>query len=141
MNSALQAAHAAAAKPDVKLAVGALDQALDIAENIRQRRNQAFSDAVATWYKSWYPRVAEANGRTFLDKVDDVKDHFPVRTVDMTYLIYRQLLYPLGDWAAKVEAARNAYAKAHDMPSQSRQWDWKDVSAMTRAPRAGDGGN
>jgi len=141
MNSALQAAHAAAAKPDVKLAVAALDRALDIAENIRQRRNQAFSDAVATWYKSWYPRVPEANGRTFLDKVDDVKDHFPVRTVDMTYLIYRQLLYPLGDWAAKVEAARNAYAKAHDMPSQSRQWDWKDVSAMTRAPRAGDGGN
>ena len=139
INTALQAAQAAAAKPDPKRAVSALDRALDIAENIRQERNHAFADAVATWYKSWYPRVAEANGRKFLDKVDDVKDHFPVRTVDMTYLIYRQLLYPLGKWAAGVEAVRNEYARAHELPARTRQWDWKDLSTTVDQPRAGDG--
>ena len=139
INSALQAAQAAAAKADGKRAVAALDRALDIAENVRQERNQAFSDAVATWYESWYPRVAEANGRKFVDKVDDVKDHFPVRTVDMTYLIYRQLLYPLGDWAAKLQAVRNQYAAAHELPVHSRLWDWKDTSSSVRTPRAGDG--
>lgn len=139
VNAALQSAQIAAAKPDPKRAVAALDRALDIAENIRQERNQAYRDAVATWEKSWYPRVAEANGRKFLDKVDDVKDHLPVRTVDMTYLIYRQLLYPLGDWAEKVSGARNAYAKAYSLPIRDRAFDWKDLSAMVTAPRTGDG--
>jgi hypothetical protein len=139
VNTALQAAQTAAAKPDPKRAAAALDRALDIAENIRQQRNQAYRDAVATWEKSWYPRVAEANGRKFLDRVDDVKDHLPVRTVDMTYLIYRQLLYPLGDWAAKVGAARDEYARAHNLPLRNRELDWKGLSTMVTLPRAGDG--
>jgi hexosaminidase len=141
INTALQASQAAAAKADAKRAVAALDRALDIAENIREQRNQAFSNAVSTWYKSWYPRVAQANGRRFVDKVDDVKDHLPVRTVDMTYLIYRQLLYPLGDWAAKTQAVRNQYAGAHDLPARPGSWDWKDTSVMVTTPRAGDGDN
>ena len=139
VNTALQAAQAAAAKPDPKRAVAALDRALDIAENIRQQRNQAFHSAVATWSTSWYPRVPEANGRKFLDRVDDVKDHLPVRTADMTYLIYRQLLYPLGDWAAKVGTARDEYARAHDLPLRHRGLDWKDFSTLVTLPRASDG--
>ncbi|MFN7992304.1 MAG: beta-N-acetylhexosaminidase [Bryobacteraceae bacterium] len=138
INAALLAAQTAAAKPDVKRAVSSLDRALDLADYIRQERNQAYSDTVATWYKSWYPRVMEANGRTFVNKVDDVKDHLPVRTADMTYLIYRQLLYPLGDWAAKVQDIRNGYAKAHGLPLRSRQWDWKDTKALAALPRVGD---
>jgi hexosaminidase len=127
INTALQAAQSAAGKGDSQAAIAALDHALDIAENIRQQRNRAFADATATWYKSWYPRVTEANNRKFVDKVDDVKDHLPVRTADMTYLIYRQLLYPLGDWARGVQRVRNEYAEAHNLPAQSRLWDWKNV--------------
>jgi hypothetical protein len=141
INAALRAAQTAAAKADGKHAVAALDRALDIAENIRQERNQAYADAAATWYKSWYPRVAEGNGRKFLDKVDDVKDHLPVRTVDMTYLIYRQLLYPLGDWAGKLETVRNQYAAGQGLPAVTRQWDWKDTTVTVRAPRASEGDN
>jgi hexosaminidase len=138
INTALQAAQAAAGKGDSKRAVAAIDRALDIAETIREQRNEAFADAVGTWYKSWLPRVAEANGRKFVDKVDDVKDHLPVRTVDMTYLIYRQLLYPLDDWADRVEAARNQYAGAHNLPTQSRQWRWTDLSTTVHTPHPGD---
>ena len=141
INAALRAAQTAAAKADGKHAVAALDRALDIAENIRQERNQAYADAAATWYKSWYPRVAEGNGRKFLDKVDDVKDHLPVRTVDMTYLIYRQLLYPLGDWAGKLQTVRNQYAAGQGLPAVTRQWDWKDTAVTVRAPRASEGDN
>jgi hexosaminidase len=141
VNTALQMAQTAAGKPDAKAAVAAIDRALDIAGNIREQRNEAFSDAVSTWYKSWYPRVIEANGRRFLDKVDDVKDHLPVRTVDMTYLIYRQLLYPLGDWFAKTQAVRNRYAAAHNLPERKEPWDWKDTSTLAGAPRAADSDN
>ena len=83
----------------------------------------ALQDATATWYKSWFPRVAEAKGRRYLDKVDDVKDHLPVRTVDMSYLVDRELLYPLDDWAAQVQSVRNGYAAAHHLPA--RDLDWK----------------
>ncbi len=141
INSALQAAQTAASKADSKRALAALDRALDIAENIRQERNQAYADAVTTWYKSWYPRVGEGNGRKFLDKVDDVKDHLPVRTVDMSYLIYRQLLYPLGEWAEKLQTVRNDYAAHQGLPAVTRQWDWKDTAATVRAPRASEGDN
>ena len=127
MNDLMKSAAAAAGKPDASAAVGALDEALDLAESVRQRRNAALQDATTTWYKSWFPRVAEANGRRYLDKVDDVKDHYPVRTVDMSYLVYRELLYPLGDWAAQVVKVRNIYAQAHHLPSRERILDWKKI--------------
>ena len=103
MVDALASAQTYAGQNNAEKAVASLDRALGIAENIRQQRNQALIDLTATWYKSWFPRVPEANGRTFLDKVDDVKDHQPVRTVDMSYLVYRELLYPMGTWAAQVD--------------------------------------
>jgi hypothetical protein len=65
-------------------------------------RNTVLQDATTTWHKSWFPRVAEANGRRYLDQADDVKDHEPVRTIDMSCLVYRELLLPLGEWARQV---------------------------------------
>jgi hypothetical protein len=137
IETALQEAEAAAGKADPKNAVAALDRALDIAENIRQQRNQVFREAVDAWYKSWLPRVPEANGRKYLDRVDDVKDHLPVRTVDMTYLIYRELLYPLGGWGANVIGVRDDYAREHGLPVRGGRFDWKDLSAIVSSPRAG----
>ena len=129
VNNALKSAEHQAGRADAEGAVASLDHALDLAESIREQRNGVFQDAVATWYKSWYPRVPEANGRVFLDKVDDAKDHLPGRTVDMTYLVYRELLYPLGDWAEKTLAARNQYAEAHHLPSREFALDWKNTAA------------
>jgi hexosaminidase len=136
ISDALEAAEFAAAKSDAEKALAALDRALSIAEEIRQSRNRALQDATSTWYKSWYPRVAEANGRTYLDSVDDVKDHPPVRTVDMKYLVYRELRYPLGDWARSVIAIRNAYARERDLPVRSDTFDWSDTSSAVRTARA-----
>lgn len=133
----LKSAAQAAGRAQASEAVGSIDQALDLAEGMREERNAALQNAAATWYKSWLPRVAEANGRRYLDEVDNVKDHRPVRTVDMSYLVYREILYPLGDWAGKAQAARNEYAKAHDLPLREEQINWKDtgtVSARQEAP-------
>ena len=60
----------------------------------------------------------------------------PVRTVDMTYLIYRQLLYPLGDWAEKILAVRNQYAEANHLSRREFRLDWKN----TAKPAAKAGG-
>ena len=135
---ALASAQASAGRGQAERAVASIDRALAIAENIRQYRNQALQDATATWYKSWLPRVAEANGRKFLDKVDDVKDHQPVRTVDMSYLVYRELLYPLGEWADQVIAARNRYAQTHNLPMSHDKLNWVDTKEGVFAARAPD---
>jgi hypothetical protein len=135
---ALKEAETAAVKADAKTAVAALDRALGIAQNIRDYRNEVLNDATGTWYQTWFPRVAEANGRRFLDKVDDVKDHQPARTVDMTYLVYRELHYPLGEWANQVMAVRNRYAKEHGLKVGEMQFDWRETSSSASILRTSD---
>jgi hexosaminidase len=127
MEASLSEAARSAARP--RRAVGALDRALDIAEGIRARRNEAYRDAVAAWYKSWLPRVAEANGRHFLHELDDVKDHVPDRTVDMSYLVYRERNLAFGEWVERIRAVRNRFAQAHGMPAAEKRFDWKDLEA------------
>ncbi len=129
MNARLEAAKVAAEKNQPRQAVAAIDQALRLAHDIRRSRNQVLRDAIETWYKSWHPRVAEANGRRFRHELDDVKDHVPDRTVDMTYLVYRELLLPFGDWVNQIESARNQYAGAHSLPAETEKFDWKDLEA------------
>jgi hypothetical protein len=125
-----------AAKNQFRPAVTALDQALQQAQAIRDARNRTLADAIETWYKSWMPRVSEANGRRFLHELDDVKDHLPDRTVDMSYLVYRQLLLPFGEWVEQVRTARNQYAQAHSLPLRNQRFDWKDLNAVNRTPEA-----
>jgi hexosaminidase len=138
ISNALKAAETNAGRAEAQKAVASLDRAIDIAENIRQQRNRALQDATVTWYETWFPRVREANGRKYLDQVDDIKDHQPVRTVDMSYLVYRELLYPLGEWAKTVIAVRNEYANAHKIPSRNYIFGWKDTSAAKTSARTPD---
>ena len=107
------------------VAVSLIDQALDQAKRIRNERNEVLRSVTTVWYQDWFPKVAEANGRKFLDKVDDVKDHLPVRTVDMSYLIYRELKYPLGKWAEEVLEVRNEFAKRNNLPISTESLNWE----------------
>ena len=109
-------------------AVKALDQALGLARSIRNERNEVLKSATETWEQQWFPRVPEANGRRFLDMVDDVKDHLPVRTIDLSYLVYRELLYPFEDWAQRTASVRNEYAEANHLPAASFSLDWKNTA-------------
>jgi hypothetical protein len=119
---------AAIASQNPTVAVALLDQALDATEALRRQRNETLHSLITVWYKDWYPRVAEANGRRFLDVLDDVKDHRPGRTVDMNYLLYRDLHYPLGTWAENVRTIRNAFAAKHGLPLRNERlnWEWVD---------------
>jgi len=68
--------------------------------------------------------------RRFLDELDDVRDHLPDGTVDMTYLVYRELLLPFGDWVAQIRAVRNQYAQSHGLPLRNDRFDWKDLAPV-----------
>ena len=130
MDGLLRSAADAAGKNQPKQVVNLLDQGLQQAKAVRYSRNRALADAIQTWYKAWFPRVAEANGRRFLHDLDDVKDHLPDRTVDMTYLVYRELLLPFGDWVEQVRSVRNQYAQSHGLPLRNDRFDWKDLNPV-----------
>ena len=132
MDGLLRSAADAAGRNQSKAALNSLDHALQQAFAIRYSRNRALADAIETWYKSWLPRVAEANGRRFLHDLDDVKDHLPDRTADMSYLVYRELQLPFGDWVEQVRAVRNQYAQSHGLPLRNERFDWKDLNPVYR---------
>jgi hexosaminidase len=129
MDDDLAAASQAKGK-DPKQALSDVDSALDAATSIWQQRNQVLKNSVATWDERWFPRVEEANGRRFLHELDDVKDHLPDRTIDMSYLVYREKILPFGEWVSAIAAARNKFAAAHNLPSRNYRLAWDDFSVL-----------
>lgn len=119
------AAGARSKAGDHKEAIARIDNALDLVVQIRDARNRALDEAVEVWSKSWWPRVAEANGHRFVHELDDIKDHLPDRTVDMSYLVWRELILGVQPWFDSVLAARNTYAAAHGLPSREIEFKWK----------------
>jgi hypothetical protein len=113
------------ASKDPATAISFIDQALDRVTVIRDKRNEVLKSLIILWYQDWYPLVNEANGRIYLLLVDDVKDHLPSRTADMSYLIYREIHYPLGEWTKKVIQIRNWYAKEHHLSRRMDIPDWQ----------------
>ena len=108
-------------------AVGAVDQALSIAVAIRASRNAVLNEAIYTWDRTWYPRGGVVNGRRFLHDLDDIEDHLADRTADMSYLVYRELILPFGEWFGQVQSARNQYAQAHGLDARRLLFDWSDA--------------
>ncbi|MES1219904.1 MAG: glycoside hydrolase family 20 zincin-like fold domain-containing protein [Bacteroidota bacterium] len=121
----MKSSSAAASKP--ALAVLLIDQSIDLATELLKERNKVLNEVVTVWYKDWRPLLAEVNGRKYLLQVDDVKDHEPVRTIDMSYLVYRQLHYPLDKWASETLEARNAFARQHKLAERKTHLNWSSI--------------
>ena len=51
----------------------------------------------------------------------------PDRTVDMSYLVCRELILPLGEWYDEVMASRNQYAEANYLPTRDGKLNWADL--------------
>ena len=49
----------------------------------------------------------------------------------MSYLIYRELLFPMGDFGNATALARNDYAKDQSLPARAWALDWQDTSNGT----------
>jgi hexosaminidase len=123
-NSYLKQAEKKAGLNDFKAAIGSIDDALSTVQEIKKQRDSVYAFISKIWYKEWLPLVIEANGRHFLFELDDIKDHRPGRTVDLSYLIYRQLNYPLGNWFDQVLKNRNKYAHEHKLPAEEKKLEW-----------------
>ncbi|HWB99929.1 MAG TPA: family 20 glycosylhydrolase, partial [Bryobacteraceae bacterium] len=135
ISNALEKAQEHAARLRYADAVAALDQALDVAGKIRDERNQALHDVTATWYKTWFPRVREANGRhatrapqNFVDT--ESTEGARRRQEGLLYLIEREFVWPFGDWVNQVQAVRNRYAREHKLPARDGKFDWQDTATL-----------
>ena len=62
-----------------------------------------------------------------------MKDHVPDRTVDMSYLVYRQLQLPFGEWVAAIRGTRNQYAAANHLPERKVEFDWRNTETSRAA--------
>lgn len=118
-----EASSAAASNPAG--ALRQLDAAMEMVRTLKTQRDSTLELVTKVWYKEWHPLVEKANGRTFLQQLDDIKDHQPVRTLDLSYLIYRELHYPLEQWWNDVQKVRNEYAQRHQLPLMNKQLDWQ----------------
>ncbi|MGI9070582.1 MAG: glycoside hydrolase family 20 zincin-like fold domain-containing protein [Bryobacteraceae bacterium] len=131
ISASLRSAETAAAKLNYNAAASALDQAMQIAYVIRAQRNRALQNATTTWYKSWYPRVPEANGRRYLLVLNSVQDYRVDRTLGLSYLIQREFLLPFGSWFKQLQQIRNRYATAHQLPEKTLNFDWQDDASTS----------
>ncbi|HWC97924.1 MAG TPA: beta-N-acetylhexosaminidase [Candidatus Sulfopaludibacter sp.] len=104
--------------------LASLDEALTIARSIRQDRDAVLHEITTTWERSWYPRVEEANGRRFQHELDDVKDHWADRTVDLSYQMQREFLLPFGRLGEQIRTARNRLAAAQNLPADTQVFRW-----------------
>jgi len=135
ISRALETAQSTAAKLQYADAVEALDQALDTAGRIRDERNRALHDATTTWYKTWFPRVREANGRHVARAPQDFVDTQPTEKArraqeGLLYLLDREFALPFGQWVNDVQDARNHYAAAHNLPAREGKFDWQDAETL-----------
>jgi len=131
----LEKAQEAAAHLHFSEAISALDHVLDRAGKIRDDRNQALQDVTTTWYKTWFPRVREANGRHVAREPQNFVDTRPSesarrRQEGLLYLIDRELMLPFGSWVNRVQNVRNRYAAAHGLPTREGQFDWQDTTTL-----------
>ncbi|MEO6830256.1 MAG: beta-N-acetylhexosaminidase [Acidobacteriaceae bacterium] len=116
---------------DPEKALKDVDLALDTATSIWSQRNQVLQESTLTWEKSWFPHVAEKDGRHFLHELDDVKDHLPDRTTGLDYLVYREAQLPFGEWVNAIAAARDKFATAHHLPLRKYHLEWKDLKVAS----------
>jgi hypothetical protein len=135
MNTGLEKAQEHAAHLHFSDAISELDHVVDRARKIRDDRNQALADVTVTWYKTWFPRVREANGRHVPSEPQNFVDTQPSesarrRQEGLLYLIDREFMLPLGSWVNRVQNVRNRYAAAHGLPARGGQFDWEDTKTL-----------
>jgi len=71
-----------------------------------------FGRLTAVWEKARLPKNAPVDGKEFVHVMDDVKDHFADRRVDLSYLIAPEESLGLRDWLAKLDEVIERYGVA-----------------------------
>ncbi len=118
IEDSLASARQSALHGNSKAAVGYLVAALEQAQGIIEERKADFSYLQTVWEKSRYPKGQEVDGKKFFHVLDDVKDHFADRRVDLTYMIAPEESIELDKWVEDLKGVIRAYLKLNRLPER-----------------------
>ncbi len=110
---------ASVAERDKAQAVGLLVKAFNTVDRIAGDFDATFAALKATWEKSTFPKNRTVDGRSYLHIMDDVKDHFADRRVDIDYMIAPEQRMDLPGYRAKLGQLIREYTKAQNLDAKA----------------------
>ncbi len=119
-NSLVQAQSAAAAK-NPRRAVSALVGAWSTVDRLNRDGERIFSELVAVYEKSRFPKGQSVGGRQFVHIMDDTKDHWADRTPDMGFMMQPERGIGLAQWQKDLRKIIEDYAKQNNIPVRGRR--------------------
>jgi hexosaminidase len=112
----LQSAREALEKNNSERAVGQLIAAYDQAQHMLEERRSAFQYLKSIWERSRFPKGQEVNGKKFTHVLDDTKDHWADRRLDLSYMIAPEESIELEKWIQSLASVIQGYAKKNHVP-------------------------
>ncbi len=104
---------------DKAQAVGLLVKAHDTLDRIAKDLDTTFADLKATWEKSMFPKNRTVDGESYLHIMDDVKDHFADRRVDIDYMIAPEQRMDIPGYRDQLAQLIKEYTQANEMEAKS----------------------
>jgi hypothetical protein len=109
----------AVAGRDKAQAVGLMVKAYDAVDRIAADFDATFAAVKATWEKSMWPKNRTVDGKAYLHIMDDVKDHFADRRVDIDYMIAPEQRMNLPAFRDELGKLIREYTKANDLDAKA----------------------
>jgi hexosaminidase len=94
-------------------AVGHLLAAYNGVTEVQREGAECFRQLVAVFEKSQFPKGRSAGGRTFLQILDDTKDHWAGRTADLSFMQAPEDSIGLTPWRKDLLQLARTYADVH----------------------------
>jgi hexosaminidase len=107
------------AERDKAQAVGLLVKAHGTVDRLAADLDATFAALKATWEKSMFPKNRTVDGKSYLHVMDDVKDHFADRRVDIDYMIAPEQRMDLPGYRAKLGQLIREYAKVQNLDAKA----------------------
>ncbi len=104
---------------DKAQAVGLLVKAYETVDRIAADLDATFAAVKATWEKSMYPKNRTVDGKSYLHVMDDVKDHFADRRVDIDYMIAPEQRMNLPAFRDDLGKLIREYTKANNLDAKT----------------------
>jgi hexosaminidase len=104
---------------DKTQAVGLMVKAYEAADRVATDLDTTFAALKATWEKSMYPKNRTVDGKAYLHIMDDVKDHFADRRVDIDYMIAPEQRMKLPEFRDNLGKLIREYTNANSLDAKA----------------------
>lgn len=109
----------ALAARDKGQAVGLLVKAYDAVDRIAGDLDATYAGLKATWEKSMFPKNRTVDGKSYLYIMDDVKDHFADRRLDIDYMIAPEQRMKLPKFRDDLGKLIREYTKVNNLDAKA----------------------